>query len=230
MSILHISPSFNRINLMQAQEDSWRGQHRKCVLHRLFYVANMSSKQEDKTELAIYYDRLFYNSQKSHLGESISGLLLLYQSCIIHVLESSSDNLYWVLKDLAQMQAQGPSSLLKDIKILVISHNISARLFSQWSYRIIDVPMLYLEDTTHEQPLETVLSECLTLMLRMAVYVSKMIKIPGRQGPGENLHALIPDLLVREDVIRYLCKSKELLTPEQFLQAFNRPLQVSDAS
>ncbi|XP_029432136.1 testis-expressed protein 47-like [Rhinatrema bivittatum] len=228
-SLLHSAPSFNRINVLQAQEDSWRGQHRKCVLHRLFYVANVSPELADKRDVTVYYERLFYNFPKSHLGESFTGLLLLYQSCILHILESSSDNLYFILKDLAQMRTRGPNSLLQDIKILVISHNISARLFSQWSFRIINVPMLYLEDTTHEQSLETVLSECLTLLLRMAVYFAKMPKM-GRQGPGENLHAIIPDLLVREDVIQYLCKAQDLMTPTQFLQAFNSPLHVTDAS
>nr|XP_033819730.1 testis-expressed protein 47-like [Geotrypetes seraphini] len=228
-SELQAKPSFNRINMMQANEDCWRGQHRKCVLHRLFYVASISPTQKSLTDVTVYYEKLISNFPKSHLGDSISGLLLLYQSCIIHVLESTSDNLYLVLKDLAQMPTESPSSILQNVKILVISHNIPNRLFSQWSFRIIDVPMKYLEDTTHEQPLETVLSECLILMLKMAIYLSKMPKI-GRQGTGENLHALIPDLLVREDVIRYFCKSQELMTPAQFLQAFNRPLQYSDAT
>ncbi|MEE6498029.1 hypothetical protein FKM82_002957 [Ascaphus truei] len=204
-------------------------QHKKFILHRLFYIAKISPEQTDRRDVAGYYDRLFHNMMKPYLGEAISGLLLVYPSCIIHVLESSNEVLYSVLKDLEQMLHQGMNALLQDAKIILISHNIPSRLFPQWYFRNVHLPMGHLEDTSQEQSVDILVEECLTKLLKLGVFLSKILKL-GSKGPGEDLHGLAPELLNHEEIICLLSKSKELLTPEQFLQVYNSPLNVSMAS
>ncbi|KAJ1095981.1 hypothetical protein NDU88_001130 [Pleurodeles waltl] len=224
-----ITPSFQRITLLGALEERRRGQQRRFILHRLFYVADKCEARIDFRELTGYHDRLFHNIVKSHLGEAISGLLLIYPRSIVHILESSTDALYCVLQDLVEMQNRGPKPLLKNAKLLIMSHNIRGRLFPQWYFRIISLPVRYMEDSLEEQVLEHVVLDSLAQLLKLAVFFSKTAKI-GSKGPGENLHDVAPELLLRETTISYLCASKEWLTPEQFLAQYSQPVQISATS
>ncbi|KAM4632461.1 testis-expressed protein 47-like [Discoglossus pictus] len=204
------------------------GQNKKCITDRLIYVANISPEQV-KRDITDRYERVFHNLIKSHLGETISGLLLLYPSCIIHIIESSSEILYAILQDLVEAQQQDANPLLQNSKILTISHNIPSRLFSQWYFRYISLPTVYLEDTMEQPSALSLLGDTLALLLKLGVFLAKILK-PGMRGPGENLHTLVPDLLIRESVVCLLIKSKQFLTPQQFLEMYDKPLNfISDS-
>ncbi|KAG9463147.1 hypothetical protein GDO78_022307 [Eleutherodactylus coqui] len=150
-----------------------------------------------------HYERLFHQLIKSNLGESISGLLLLYPGCVIHMIE--------------------------DIKIIVISHNIPSRLLPRWSFHIVGLPIQYLDDFGNEQSEETMVEECLTLMMKLGLFLSQALK-SGSKGPEDNLHDLAPGLLVREQIIFFLIRSERFLKPEEFLAMYNKPINSSVAS
>ncbi|XP_069503459.1 testis-expressed protein 47 [Ambystoma mexicanum] len=221
--------TLQRPNLLGALEERRRGQQRKFIIHRLFYIAEKSQERIDFREITGYHERLFQTIIKSHLGEAISGLLLIYPNCIVHMLESSIDILYCVLQDLAELQNQGANQLLKNPKVLLISHNIQGRLFPQWYFRLINLPVMYFEDFGQDLNLETMLIDFLTMLLKLGAFFSKTAKI-GSKGPGENLHDVAPQLLIREAIIMHLCASKAWLTPEQFLEHYTKPIQISMAS
>uniref|UniRef100_A0A674J400 Testis expressed 47 n=1 Tax=Terrapene triunguis TaxID=2587831 RepID=A0A674J400_9SAUR len=169
-----------------------------------------------------YHERLFQNILKYHLGEPVSGLLLLYPSSILHILESSSGTLYQILQDLASLQNSKKP-------ILVVSHNIPTRLFLQWYVTMVTLPVTYLEDVTQSQSAEEVVTECLTLLLKLGTYLSKTFKVSSK-GLGDNLHTLVPELLIPAETINYLFKAKEFMSPEAFLKMYNNPLQPAMAS
>ncbi|XP_034640143.1 testis-expressed protein 47 [Trachemys scripta elegans] len=217
-----------RSNLLSALEEKRRLQLKKFLLHRLFFVAKLSERA-DRRDITGYHERLFQNILKYHLGEPVSGLLLLYPSSILHILESSSGTLYHILQDLASLQKQGSSALLQEIKILVVSHNIPTRLFLQWYVTMVTLPVTYLEDVTQSQSAEEVVTECLTLLLKLGTYLSKTFKVSSK-GLGDNLHTLVPELLIPAETINYLFKAKEFMSPEAFLKMYNNPLQPAMAS
>ncbi|XP_075686644.1 testis-expressed protein 47-like [Rhinoderma darwinii] len=200
--------------------------HMKSIIHRLIYVARISPEQAQCRDVPDHYRRLFHQLIKSNLGESISGLLLLYPSCVIHMIEASSEILTDINQDLVQIQNQSASSLLQDIKVLVISHNIPGRLLPQWCFHIVRPRTRYLDDFGTGQSVEIVMEECLTLMLKLGIFLSQMLK-PGSKGPGENPHDLAPELLVREDIICFLIRSERFLKPEEFLKMYNKPMNSS---
>ncbi|XP_067390449.1 testis-expressed protein 47 isoform X2 [Emydura macquarii macquarii] len=144
-------------------------------------------------------------------------------------LKSSSGTLYHILQDLASLQKQGSSALLQEIKILVVSHNIPTRLFLQWYVTMVTLPVTYLEDVTQSQSTEEVVTECLTLFLKLGTYLSKTFKVSSK-GLGDNLHTLVPELLIPAETISFLCKAKEFMSPAEFLKMYNNPLQPAMAS
>ncbi|XP_061456277.1 testis-expressed protein 47 [Rhineura floridana] len=210
-----------RSTLLSALEEKRRHQMKKYLLHRLFFVA-LLREDANNIEVTAYHERLFQKIAKFHLGESASGVLLIYSHCILHILEASSGTLYHILMDLAAVERKGPNALIQDVKILVMSHNIPTRLFTQWYATTVEVPVT-LEDVTQTQTTEEVITECLTLILKLGVYLATL-KV-GNKGLSDCLHTVVPELLIPAETIKYLCRSKECLSPAQFLAMYNNPLQ-----
>ncbi|KAM9305457.1 testis-expressed protein 47-like [Gastrophryne carolinensis] len=220
------TPELPRISALTARLEA---QHMKSVNHRLFYIAKINPERTDYREITDHYERLFLQMLKHNLGEAISGLLLLYPSCIVHIIESSSEILYGVIQDLAAIQNLGVNSLLQDARILVISHNIPSRLFPQWYFRLVRLSVQYLHDSVQGQSEEKVLEEFLTTMLKLGVFLSKILE-SGSKGPGKNLHDLAPEFLLQEGLVLSLTKSDKLLKPLEFLESYNRPVEVPSDS
>ncbi|XP_048466963.1 testis-expressed protein 47 isoform X2 [Rhincodon typus] len=178
----------------------------------------------DKKDLGGYYENLFQKLQCSHQAEGITGLLLLYSSHVIHVLESSSDVLYSVIRDLKDMQQQ-ERALLLEPKILLMSHNIPSRLFQQWEYNVLNITAERLDDTLQGEPIEKIISEFLTLLLKLGIHMQKTYK----EFPNKPLSSVldnVPELIVPQELIECLLKSNELLTPHQFLDIYDASISV----
>ncbi|KAK9393347.1 putative protein C7orf62 like [Crotalus adamanteus] len=216
-----VMPSVARNTLLSALEERRRQQMKKYLLHRLIFVA-MLQENASEGEITDYHEQLFQKISRSHLGEAASGVLLIYSQSILHILEASSGTLYHILMDLALFEHQGAAALLRDIKILVMSHNIPTRLFSQWNATKVEVPVT-LEDVTQSQTTEEVITECLTLILKLGVYLATL-KV-GNKSLGECLHTAVPELLIPAETIQYLCRSQECLSPTEFLKMYNNPSQ-----
>ncbi|XP_028562760.1 testis-expressed protein 47 [Podarcis muralis] len=210
-----------RSTLLSALEEKRRQQMKKFLLHRLFFVALLRENAES-ADVTAYHEQLFQRISKVHLGESPSGILLIYSHCLLHILEASSGTLYHILMDLAAVENQDSNALIQDVKILAMSHNIPTRLFNQWYATAVEVPVT-LEDVTQTQTTEEVITECLTLNLKLGVYLATL-KV-GNKGLSDCLHTVVPELLMPAETIQYLCKAKECLSPEEFLKIYNNPLQ-----
>ncbi|KAJ6653928.1 hypothetical protein lerEdw1_007686, partial [Lerista edwardsae] len=220
MAALMANP-VTRTTLLSALEEKRRHQMKKYLLHRLFFVALLREERQDG-EITAYHELLFQKIQKFHLGEPASGILLIYSYCIFHVLEASSGTLYHILMDLATFEDEGPQGLLQDVKILVMSHNIPTRLFAQWSATTVEVPVT-IGYESQVQSTEEVITECLTLVLKMGVYLATL-KMSSK-GLGDCLHTSVPELLISAETIKYLCKAPECLSPKEFLKLYCEPLQ-----
>lgn len=69
---------------------------------------------------------------------------------------------------------------MHDVKILLVTHNIPTKLFTQWYATAVEVPET-LEDVTQTQTSEEVITECLTLILKLGVYLTTL-KVRVWQG------------------------------------------------
>nr|XP_025959759.1 testis-expressed protein 47-like [Dromaius novaehollandiae] len=192
-------------------------------LHRLVVVARRGEGAE-AAAVAGYHRRLFENALKCHSGEQVSGLLLLYSSCVLHVIESCIGTIHLIIQDLASLQNQGHNALLQEIKVLVVSHNIPTRLFPDWYVTTVTPPVTYLQDATQSQSTAEVVTECLTLLFKLAAYVPKMLE-DDSDDLSNNLHTLAPELLIPAETINYLCNIEECASPEEFLKMYLNPLQ-----
>nr|XP_031535547.1 testis-expressed protein 47 [Vicugna pacos] len=220
-----LMPQVPRSNYLHFQEEKLRLQLKKFLLNRMFLVAKITANIEKK-DIAEYYEELFQSILRHHLGEAVTGLLFIYPTSILHILESSSSTLYQILLDYLNHEKDEMEFFIQGMKIIVTSHNIPTRLFMQWHVSVIKVPVMYLDDVTQSQSLEEVITEFLIQTHKLALYLFKTVKV-GTKGPGDNLHQVAPELLLPEQIIKYLCNSAEFMDPKTFINMYNKPIHVT---
>ncbi|KGL83917.1 Uncharacterized protein C7orf62, partial [Tinamus guttatus] len=161
-----------------------------------------------------YHKRLFENASKYHSGEQVSGILLLYSTCVLHVIESCIGTIHLIIQDLASLENQGEK----------VSHNIPSRLFPDWYVTTVTPSVTYLQDSTQAQSTEELLTECLVLLFKLAAYVPKTFE-DDSDDLNSNLHTLAPELIIPAETVNYLCNAEEFSSPEEFLKMYLNPLQ-----
>ncbi|XP_008276016.1 testis-expressed protein 47 [Stegastes partitus] len=198
----------------------------KIVLQRLIVIARLPHDPADRTELGAHYENLKFQLNKQYIWDHITGLLLIYPSCLLHVVESSRDILISVLKDLTVMQQQ-PHCALMEAKIVFMAHDPESRLFHQWSYKVLDAGQAagntgVKELEEDENSTETLVCSVLSALQKL----SEQLEITKKALPGSVLDET-PELIVPLKVLDKLLGRDELLSPQQYLQMYNSPLHVS---
>ncbi|CAG5903370.1 unnamed protein product [Menidia menidia] len=118
--------------------DAMYGEKREnIVLQRLVVVARLPPDSADGTQLGAHWEDLTFQLGRAHRWDQITGLLLVYPACLLHVIESSREILIAVLKDLQLMQQQ-PERAVLEAKIVFMGLNLHSRMFQQWSYKVLN--------------------------------------------------------------------------------------------
>ncbi|NXL29727.1 TEX47 protein, partial [Glaucidium brasilianum] len=170
-----------------------------------------------------YHRGLIENVLEDHSREQVSGLLLLYSSCIFHVVESCSSTIHLIIQDLASLQNQGHSALFQEIKVLVVAHNIPTRLFSDWHVATATPPVTHPRAPTPAQSTAEVVAECLALLLQLAHCIQNFED--DSKDINEIVRTLAPELLIPAETINSLCNAEECASPEDFLRIYLSPSQ-----
>nr|XP_046232980.1 testis-expressed protein 47 isoform X2 [Scatophagus argus] len=199
----------------------------KIVLQRLILAARLPRHLADRTQLGAHYEKLNFQLSKQYTWDHMTGLLLIYPSCLLHIIESSREVLVSVLKDLKDMQQQPDCALLEAPRVVFMAHNPESRLFQQWSHKVLsagqgpeDTGAKGLEED--EDSTETLVCTVLTALQRLG----ERLETSKKALPGSVLDET-PELIVSQDVLNKLLARDDLLTPQQHLQTYNSPLHVS---
>ncbi|XP_022102397.1 testis-expressed protein 47-like [Acanthaster planci] len=215
----------NRLTLLEVIEERNRALNRKALLHRLVYIARLSERLDDKRDLGAHYEKKFKQWQSHFQGEGATGMLLVYPNHYVHLVESSSEMLMALIRDLGIVEEAGDQTLISQSKILVISSNVPTRLFSQWSFRVLNLPASRLEEYETSEPIQSLAPECLALMLKLGAYLAKQPKVTLK-NVMDSLHEKVPDLLIPQDLIGFLLQSTDLCSPKEFLNRYDKPLDI----
>ncbi|XP_031417249.1 testis-expressed protein 47 isoform X2 [Clupea harengus] len=201
----------------------------KFLLQRLVVIAHLPRCLADRRTVGVYYEKLNQSLQRSYPGENITGLLLLYPTCVLHVIECSSDVLAAVLQDLRKMEVDPQCSVLEKPRVLLVTHDVPSRLFQHWGCRELHLPTattMLGEDHVPEST-EVLVSQVLSLLLRLGNHLLTASKVQTSQVSPESVEDELPEkLLVPQDVLSQLLQRTELLTPQQYLQTYHTPLHL----
>ncbi|XP_062298265.1 testis-expressed protein 47-like [Scomber scombrus] len=198
----------------------------KIVLQRLIVIARLPHDDlaADRTELGAHYEKLNLKLSKQYSWDHMTGLLLIYPSCLLHVIESSREVLVAVLKDLTEMQQQSDGIVLEAAKVVFMANDPESRLFQQWSCKVLNADQLDgdLKGAEDEEGNTESLVCCVLSALQNLSEQLETSKAP----PGSVLDET-PDLIVSQEILNQLLAQEDLQSPEQYLQAYNSPLNIS---
>ncbi|XP_029383192.1 testis-expressed protein 47 isoform X2 [Echeneis naucrates] len=195
------------------------------MLQRLILIAQLPRNLADRTELGAHYEKLNFQLSKQYSWDHVTGLLLIYPSCLLHVIEASRDILLPVLKDVKDMQ-QTENPLLETAKVVFVAHDPQNRMFHQWSYKVLRADQVTRDGGTkgleeEEESTETLVCGVLSVLQSLGEHLEG-----SRDFPGLVLDET-PELIVPQDVLEKLLTRDELQTPKLFLQMYNSPLNIS---
>ena len=213
-----------RLSLFDINMEKARAMNKKHLIHRVIFVGKINSNVSERREIGGYYERLFKQLHSQIQGETFTGLLLMYPSHIVHIVETSTNILEEVIKSLESSESS-ESGLVHQVKILVYAHDIPTRLFTQWSFRVLNIPTSRMESYETTQSNETVVTEAIVQLLKLGQYLAKIPKV-NLKVAMDQLHEKVPDLLLPQDMIDYFCECNDLCSPKEYRQHYGKPFEV----
>ncbi|KAL2078157.1 hypothetical protein ACEWY4_025842 [Coilia grayii] len=211
-----VSPYVNAYkNSLFEEVEKQKSSYKKCFIHRLVYIAEINgpSGDDNKNAIAGHYEQFVSKIQKNSQTEGITGHLFIYPGCIVHLIETSTENLAVILKDLSDME-KGANPLLKDARVLVVSHCLLSRMFTSWAPQILTVTLSMQECAPHTEP-----EELLTQIYKLCTSIQE-IKDNSLSKVAEQ------SLLMVEEGVHNLCPSSILRSPSEFLQTYRKPINI----
>ncbi|XP_075948930.1 testis-expressed protein 47 [Anarhichas minor] len=194
----------------------------RIVLQRLVVIARLPQDLADRTELGAHYEKLNFQLSKQYILDNMTGLLLIYPSCLLHIIESSREVLVSVLKDLTDMQQQPDGAFLEAPKVVLMAHNPQSRLFQQWSYKVLEADQMAGDSKRfeeEEESTETLVCCVLSALQKLSEHLEVSKAVPGSVLDES------PELIVYQTVLNQLLTRDKLQTP-QHLQMYNSPLNI----
>ncbi|XP_065128241.1 testis-expressed protein 47 [Paramisgurnus dabryanus] len=191
---------------------------KKFLLHRLYVVGCLPSGLTDRRTVVAHYERFIFSQQRLRPGEGLTGLLLIYPEHALHIIECSTEVLLSVIQDLAH------SAVILKSRVVLVSHDISSRLFQQWSFTLFKEFDSRVTINSEEQNSEELLIQTLHQLLQLASHLLNTgDDITECKEISEEVlkeSQLIPPL----SAVRHLIQMEVLLSPVQYLNIYHSPL------
>eukprot|EP00731_Ephydatia_muelleri_P028476 Em0020g120a len=201
-----------------------RAENQKQVVHCMICVSRLASGIGDKRDIGAHYERLFKACRQKYQGENPSGILLIYPQHSVHVIEAPWELITAAIADLQNTDREG--GLLVSSRILVFVSNVK-RLYSQWSYRVLNLPILSKgESYTTSNPVERTVAASLEMLYKLGTHLARLPQ-HKLKATLDGLPDQVPQLLIQQDVLEYLVNCSSLSTPLEFTQLYSKPAQVA---
>ncbi|TNN03336.1 hypothetical protein fugu_000365 [Takifugu bimaculatus] len=180
------------------------------VLQQLIIVSRLLCQPAVRSELGAHFEKVHFQLSKEFELDHMTGQLLIYPSCVLHIVESSREVLLCVLKDLKKLQQHPNRAMVEESKVLFLLHNPHGRLFQQWSYKVIaagqKVPGLEEEENTESLV-------CMVLSALQELETSK--RVPESW-----------EFIISQDLVLKLLGQDDLLSLEDHLHLYDSPLNI----
>ncbi|XP_074647303.1 testis-expressed protein 47-like isoform X2 [Tubulanus polymorphus] len=197
----------SRTSLLDIVEDKIRAQNKKNLVHRTVILSKLQQDVQEKDEISGYYDRLFKNALNSLQGEPVSGLLLIYPEYCLHIVESSSDMLVLLFKDLLENERK-KTGFMEKSRILVISHDIPTRSYSGWNSRVLDIQSQNIALYEPSDSTDKLIVDVLNQLLKLGNFLSKTPKL-NFKNTLDTLREKVPEFIPQQLVVGYLAETDD---------------------
>ncbi|XP_048088586.1 testis-expressed protein 47-like isoform X3 [Alosa alosa] len=147
----------------------------------------------------------YFNTYKNSLFAEVEKQKFPYKT--------SSEILALLLKDLCDVEQRG-NPLLKDTRVLVVSHCLFSRMFTSWAPQILTMTLSLQDSETQIEP-----EELLAQIYKLCISIQKT-----KDCKSEMLEERA--VLMVEEAVRHMCQSAVLRSPSEFLQVYGKPINI----
>jgi len=211
-----------RQNLLNIVLERTRNANQKCLIHRLIYFGRLNpDATRNPMELGELYETFFRSTVGNFQTEPVSGLLLVYPTYFMHILEGPEN----VLFDVIEEGIKGINNIIQDFKVLVYISNVPGRLFSIWTFRVLSISMR-IDGSKMQESFENSVTDAITLIYKLSNELLKFSKVQMKSALDQ-LTVKYSHLLVPQDLIETLLGHKELLTFLEFRMKYMLPIHVT---
>ncbi|XP_030019055.1 testis-expressed protein 47 isoform X2 [Sphaeramia orbicularis] len=205
-----------------------RRMREKILLQRLIVITRLPRDLVDRTELGAHYEKLNFQLSRKYIWDNMTGLLLIYPSCLLHVIESSRELIVSVLRDLNDLQQQSDCPMVEASKILFMAHDPPNRLFQQWSYKVLNEVKddhglkAKQPEEEEEEPTESLVYTVLSGLKNLSEHMEV-----SKKALPESVLDESPEPIISQDILAKLLIQEELQTLQQYLKLYDSPLHIS---
>lgn len=215
--------NLTRLNLLDVVLEKARTLNRKSLINFLVIIGKLNPEQRFSHELADYFEKQWKSSSGNlQAMEAVSGLLLIYPNHFVNILEGSESILY----EMLLLFAEKKPDVVSEAKVLAFVNNVPARLFSQWSYRILNLSSVRMDESQLQESIETKVSEALTFLVKLSKELATVSKLQFKAALDQ-LTTKYAHLILPQDLIEVLMKSKELVSIGEYGRRDKCPLDIT---
>ncbi|XP_076354113.1 testis-expressed protein 47-like [Tachypleus tridentatus] len=204
--------------LLDVMKEKNRAAGKRVAVHQLVYIGKL--REESTSQKAadhIHKTIKMLHEKYLEIGGG-TGLLLFQGSYFVHQIESSSQFLNDLMQEISS-DMDLPDGYFEEEKIIIISHNISRRLFSQWNRVVIRKSTSFLQRVDDDIP---TVNELLQQLLKLAAYLATVPKL-HLCNILEELTERVPQLIPKEETLQSLLQQAIFLTPKDFMSRLLLP-------
>lgn len=216
--------NLTRVCLLDVVQERSRSLNKKALIHRMLVVGRLVQAQQCQQELADFFDQLVKKYSGPLQIEAVSGLFLIYASHFVHLLEGPEQALMEFLTSLSDIEKQ--EDMVGSSKVVLIVNDVPTRLFSLWNYRCVNIASLRMDESKVQESVQSKISDSMVLMMKLSQELAKVPKLQ-QKGVLDQLVSKHSHLLIHSDLVESLLKSTELLSADEYVKMYTKPLHVT---
>jgi len=216
--------NLTRLSLLDVVLQRTASLNRKSLIHLVVIVGKLNPERRFPQDLAEHFERMFKSYSGHFQVEPLTGLLLIYPNHFLHIVEGPHGILDEVINVFSEKK--GAAGDVSEVKLLVYSSDVPARLFSQWAYRILNISSVRMDESKMQDSIETKISEALLYINKLSKELSKIPKLQLKAS-FDQLSTKYSNLLLPQDIIECLLKSKDLPTLTDYVKMHKSSLDVT---
>lgn len=216
--------NLTRLNLLDIVLERSRTSTKKSIIHSMIYIGRLNSDLGNSQQaVADFHERFFKSFGGQFQVEIITGLLLLYPGHFVHIVEGPENVLHELLDGVT---AKSTEHVMKDLKLLVYKYDAPTRLFSMWSFRVLNLMSVRMDESKMQDSLEVKVSEAISFLLKLANELSKFPKSQLKANLDQ-LTTKFANMLPPQDLLESLLKEQKLSTVYEYHRKNNFPLNLT---
>jgi hypothetical protein len=193
-----------------------------AAVARLVYVARLRDKVLTPEDLRLYHINLLnkLGPRRPH----VTGLLVVYPTCLLHVLEAPHPVIVDLLKELHATYESG--TVMTSVRVASAREGIKSRSFKQW--RVAYVDGYGAPDTADAVDPGQVVQTLWDLTLKMILVGDQLSKIAGEEKIEtalKSLHTFATDI-PRPELVMSVAVLEDAPTLAEYIEIYDAPLNL----